>query len=141
MFKPLPLNRATTRTLDLYFGELLVGSFTGRYADVTAPSVKLALARRNRALPAKDQQRIRMPKCEADIEFAHELSVDFFLDQDVLTAWQIEGADGEPVPFTRANLKAFFTSPDYRWAFGEVDRFFTDEANFAEPTRADALGE
>lgn len=47
MFKPLPLNRAAERTMDLFFGETLIASFTGRYADVTAPSVKLALARRN----------------------------------------------------------------------------------------------
>jgi|GEM_PF-4207757 len=127
--------------MDLYFGEEPIASFTGRYADVTSPSVKLALARRNRGLSAKDQQRVRSPKSEEDIEFAHALSVDFFLDQEVLTGWEIEGTDGKPVPFGRAMLREFFLSADYRWAFGEVDRFFTDEANFVEKTRADTLGE
>lgn len=141
MFKSLPLNRQATATIDLYFGDTLVGAFTGRYADTRSTSVKLALERRNRRLSAKDLQRIRNPKSEADIAFKDELNIDFFLDQEVLSAWEIEGADGQPVPFTRENVRAFLTHPDYRWAFAELDSFFTDEANFTDKTLAEAVGE
>lgn len=141
MFKKLPINRSAECTMDLYFGEEFVASFTGRYLDLSSPSLKLAMARRNRGLSAKDLQRIRTPKCEADIEYAASLSVDFFLDQEAITGWEIEGEGGKPVPFTRGNLRSFLLHPDYRWAFGQVEAFFTDESNFAEKTKAEVVGE
>lgn len=141
MFKSLPLNRQAEATIDLYFGDILVAGFTGRYADTRSTSVKLALERRNRRLSAKELQRIRNPKSEEDIAFRDALNIDFFLDQEVLTGWQIEGEDGKPVPFTRENVRAFLTHPEYRWVFPELDAFFTDESNFTDKPLAEAVGE
>lgn len=129
-FPKLPVDREGTANVEVYVGDFHLGIFKVRYLDLSRPDVQLAFARHDRSLTAADRRRRDNPQTEADLSWIHARNVDFFLSLGVLVGWEMTGADGKPVPFSIEAAREFFTHPDYRFVFSQIERAALDPANF-----------